>query len=313
MRFATHVEALTNALNDAHKNLESCVASLRDRDSTTSESAIGTQRHYAPQDCGTEEEPALHAYERLRRELGLALRECERGREPLLDLLRPSFADEDEEDEEDLVPALGPDAESSDSDKEAAHARSPSPSPFFSLPSSELTNAQQGTQQEEDEVDAAHPQSLESGDVLVVGLERLPPPGGIEQVFEADPDEGAPHHLARPRSKMSRAERIAAVKARRANDENADVDAGGAATKGWAGPGGDVVQELKDVIWKVGEQRRLRERRLREGMEMDARTEAEAAGRRELVDVDLVQADAAATTIDDVFMSPLSSSSPPPS
>jgi hypothetical protein len=64
----------------------------------------------------------------------------------------------------------------------------------------------------------------------------------------------------------------------------------------------------------------LRERRLREGMEMDARTEAEAAGRRELVDVDPVQADAAATTIDNVFMSPLSSSSssptqpsPPPS
>jgi hypothetical protein len=30
----------------------------------------------------------------------------------------------------------------------------------------------------------------------------------------------------------------------------------------WA-PVGDVVQELKDVIWKVGEQRRMREQRQR--------------------------------------------------
>jgi len=321
-RFATHVEALTNALNDAHKHLEFCVASLRDRHPTISESAIGTQRHHAPQDCDAEE-PALHAYERLRRELGLALRECERGREPLLDLLRPSSADEDEEDEEDLVPALGPDAESSDSDKDAAHARSPSPSPFFSLPSSERTNAQQGAQLEVDEEDAAHARGLERGDVLVVGLERLPPPGGIEQVFEADADadDGA-HRLARPRSKLSRAERIAAVKARRTtNDEDADVDADGSPTKRWAGPGGDVVQELKDVIWKVGEQRRLRERRLREEEDADAQTEAETAGRRELTDekqqlVDPAQADAAnattaAATIDDVFTSPLSPSSSP--
>jgi hypothetical protein len=306
-RFATHVEALTNAMNDAHKNLEFCVASLRDRDSTTS------QRHHAPQDCDTEE-PALHAYERLRRELGLALRECERGREPLLDLLRPTSADEDEEDEEDLVPALGPDAESSDSDKDVAHARSPSPSPFFSLPSSERTNAQPDTQREVDEEDAVQARCLErGGDVLVVGLERLPPPGGIEQVFEADADEEGAHRLARPRSKLSRAERIAAVKARRTNDKDADAD--GALTKRWAGPGGDVVQELKDVIWKVGERRRLRERRVREEEEdVDALTEAdsEAAGRRELADEKQQAVAANATTaIDDVFMSPLSSSSSP--
>jgi len=340
-RFATHVEVLTNALNDAREHLESCVASLRDRDPSA---AITSPPHRgAPQDTGG---PALHAYESFRRELGLALRECERGREPLLELLRPLSADEDEEDEEDeedRVPALGPDAESSDSDKDAAHARSPSPVPFLALASSARTNVvRQGA---EDEEDAAH--------VLVVGLERLPPPG-IEQVFEADvdADDGARHRLARPRSKLSRAERIATAKARRANPPNAllgmglstahevDEDGDGSLTgtgvggeRLWGGPGGDVVQELKDVIWKVGEQRRLRERRQRreeeeedgepEVEEAEAETEvAEAARGRQVdekqqqvgaqaqVNAAMVAANAATVaTREDVFTSP----PPPPS
>ncbi|KAI0295367.1 hypothetical protein B0F90DRAFT_1150236 [Multifurca ochricompacta] len=126
-RFAAHVDALTTALNDAREHLGSCVASLRDGPAVTDSNA-----HANPQDA-----PALHAYERVRRELGLALRECERGREPLLEILRPpraAFADDDEDEDEEGVPALGPDAESSDSDKEnVAGARSPSPPPFFSI------------------------------------------------------------------------------------------------------------------------------------------------------------------------------------
>jgi len=288
-RFATHVEALTNALNDARSNLESCVSSLRDRNPTAPSSSRDA-----------EDEPTLHAYERLRRELGLALRECERGREPLLELLHPPSADEDEEedDEEDRVPALGPDAESSDSDKEAPNARSPSPSPFF-----EQTNAllvQEKQQQQQGEEDG----------VFVVGVERLPPPG-IEQVFEADPDadedDGA-RRLARPRSKLSRAERIAAAKVRRANaDALPEMDEG----KRWGvGPGGDVVQELKDVIWKVGEQRRLREKMHREEEEEDGKYETQ-------VTPVVIAADAATTCVatgevDDVFTSSPSSSPLPP-
>ncbi|KAI0289581.1 hypothetical protein BC826DRAFT_1106930 [Russula brevipes] len=257
-RFAAHVDALTNALNDARESLESCVASLRDSDTTLTS-------HSPLQDADA---PALQAYERVRRELGLALRECERGREPLLELLRPPSADEDEEDEdEDRVPALGPDAESSDSDKDAAHARSPSLSPLFSARTTPL--AQEQEQQEGDEGgDGDENHDRERGGVLVVGLERLPPPG-IEQVFEADPDADAgddAHRLARPRSKLSRAERIAAVKSRRVNallgnagDDDGDSSPVGAGGEKQWGPGGDVVQELKDVIWKVGEQRRLRE------------------------------------------------------
>jgi hypothetical protein len=263
-RFAAHVDALTNALQDAREHLESCVSSLRDGTASTSGS---------PQDA-----PALRAYERLRRELGLALRECERGREPLLELLLPPrapFPDDDDDDDEE-VPALGPDAESSDSDKAA-----------FSLPSSPthatvLVEARPLDNEEEEGADAAR----DERGVLVVGLERLPAPG-IEQVFEADaadadvgPDADAdvdadgPRRLARPRSKLSRADRIAAAKARRTTTGGrgglglsvSDRD-GAEGVVQWA-PVGDVVQELKDVIWKVGEQRRMREQRQREEGEL---------------------------------------------
>ena len=257
-RFAAHVDALMNALYDAREHLESCVASLRDGATTT------TRR--SPQDS-----PALRAYECLRRELGLALRECERGREPLLELLLPPRAespDDEDEDEEEEVPALGPDAESSDSDKDASSraAISPPSSPTHAV----LVEARPPGNDEEDEgADGPAVKSHERG-VLVVGLEHLPAPG-IEQVFEADAGADVDVAPARPRSKLSRAERIAAAKARRARTGGLGLSVGsgqgdrdGAEGVQWA-PVGDVVQELKDVIWKVGEQRRMREQRQREG------------------------------------------------
>jgi len=295
-RFAAHVDAMTNALDDARENLESCVASLRDGTSTSTATATAKATHILNHRNSTQviDAPALHAYERLRRELGLALRECERGRDPLLELLCPPSADEDEEDEEDRVPALGLDAESSDSDKDALDARSPPPFSLSSVrtdtvPVQEKQHRQQQGDEEEDA--EAH------GDVLVVGLERLPPPG-IEQVFEVDADaddDSRTHRRARP--KLSRAERIAAAKARRAaaaeittsglglsvNALDHGEDTIGATaekqSKRWGGPGGDVVQELKDVIWKVGEQRRLREERMQqqERQQQQLVADAEAA------------------------------------
>jgi hypothetical protein len=250
-RFAAHVDALMNALQDAREHLESCVASLRGGGTATKN----------PQDT-----PALRAYECLRRELGLALRECERGREPLLELLLPPRADSEDEDEEEEVPALGPDAESSDSDKDASSraAHSPLSSPTHAV----LVEARPGDNEEDEDEGAAV--SAHGRDVLVVGLEHLPAPG-IEQVFEAadvdvaqDADADA-HTLVRPRSKLSRAERIAAAKARRATTGGLGLSVGdrdGTEAVQWA-PVGDVVQELKDVIWKVGEQRRMREQRQR--------------------------------------------------
>ena len=52
-------------------------------------------------------------------------------------------------------------------------------------------------------------------------MERVLPPS-IEQVFEADPDadgDDGPHLLARPRSKLSQAERIAPENVRRTKRE----------------------------------------------------------------------------------------------
>ena len=273
-RFAAHVDALTNALYDAREYLESCVASLRDDPISENQN---------PQDA-----PALRSYERLRRELGLALRECERGREPLLELLHPPRAmSPDEDEDEDELPALGPDAESSDSDKDASSSRA-ALSPLFSQPSSPthavLVEAQPPGNEEDE---GAHvPTAAHGRGVLVVGLEHLPTLG-IEQVFEADvgadidaaPDAGVDvddsRRLTRPRSKLSRAERIAAAKARRATTGGLGLSVGGQSDRDgaevvqWA-PVGDVVQELKDVIWKVGEQRRMREQQHREeGEELD--------------------------------------------
>jgi hypothetical protein len=278
-RFAAHVDAMTNALDDAREHLESCVASLRDGTSTSTATATATHTHNHRNSTQIIDAPALHTYERLRRELGLALRECERGREPLLELLRPPSADEDEEDEEDRVPALGLDAESSDSDRDVSHARSPPP---FSISPLSLSSVRTDTVLVQEK---AHRQQQGNGkedaeahsDVLVVGLERLPPPG-IEQVFEVDADADDDNRThRRPRPKLSRAERIAAAKVRRAAAaevpasslglsvialDHGEDTIGSTAEKQsnrWGGPGGDVVQELKDVIWKVGEQRRLRE------------------------------------------------------
>ena len=322
-RFAAHVDALTNALNDARDHLESCVASLRDDTSTTTSTTAATNSSHTHTHHGSTQDvidsPALQAYERLRRELGLALRECERGRGPLLELLRPPSAveDEDDDDEEDGVPSLGLDAESSDSDKEATRVRSPSPFSLSPPPLSSVREKQRRQEGDEEEDAAAH------GDVLVVGLERLPAPG-IEQVFEADADaddDSRAHR--RPRPKLSRAERIAAAKARRAaaadvitssglglsmfalDHENDGIGAGAEGPKRWGSPGGDVVQELKDVIWKVGEQRRLREERMQQ----------EELEKQQLASVDVAVVSVASTddvlvareqprTVEDVFTSP---------
>ena len=67
---------------------------------------------------GNSENPALQAYNRLHKELGYALRKCERGREQLLDILAPSkpAPETDEEDEfADAPPPLAHDLSSEDS------------------------------------------------------------------------------------------------------------------------------------------------------------------------------------------------------
>ncbi|PBK99957.1 hypothetical protein ARMGADRAFT_1059950 [Armillaria gallica] len=213
-RFAVHVDAISSALKDAREDLDQCVDALRDEAPLFSPSP----------------HPALEAYERLRRELGLALRECERGRERLLDIISPPHLDDDPDHDADPfsggIPDDLPGLASDDSDK----------------PDSSASPAEYG------DVTVDHHAAITE--------ERLPPPG-IEQVFESE--EGAGMLFHREKSKLSREERIKLVKQRRERGEPAVVprepDDGGLKVEKW-GPGGEVVQELKDVIWKVGEKRR---------------------------------------------------------
>ncbi|KAI0765627.1 hypothetical protein BD413DRAFT_482153, partial [Trametes elegans] len=253
-RFGGHVDAISTALNDARDNLEECVAALRDassrRSSLQSQSDTG-----AP---SVQDHPAFQAYDRLRKELGFALRECERGRERLLDILAGprSIADgAEDEDASPHTPGLKQDSGSESSEKGPV-------SPSALVGEHGPGDAGLGLELElgrEHALDDATAHLL-----LATSSQHLPAPGA-EQVFEAETGGAAP--FARERAKLSREERIRLAKARRASGlrmfsssslassiDGAEVPPQPRGER-W-GPGGEVVQELKDVIWKVSEKRR---------------------------------------------------------
>ncbi|KAF9465535.1 hypothetical protein BDZ94DRAFT_1188976 [Collybia nuda] len=254
-RFATHVEAITAALDDARNNLADCVAALREERvlAVSPKRRSRSRRSMQVPDDSVPESRALEAYERLRRELGLALRECERGRERLLDIVFPPNLREDSDSDEDL-PGLGHDA-SDDSDKVD------SAFPFDDDIEPEGVGGY--TMVAVDSAEAAL-DDVTSHLLLTASTQHLPPPG-IEQVYEAD--SGNVGMFTRERSKLTREERIRLVKARRESGGSVlglgeDISSTlplekekHSGVEMW-GPGGDVVQELKDVIWKVGERRR---------------------------------------------------------
>ncbi|KDR80851.1 hypothetical protein GALMADRAFT_91528 [Galerina marginata CBS 339.88] len=265
-RFAAHVAAISSALDDARDDLEQCVDALKS-DSAPSNTSGSSRRlrhstsfsravsSAANQDAEEEEPRALQAYERLRRELGVALRECERGRERLLELVYPPLILSDEEEEFDDLPSLGHDG-SDDSDKPDPNIPSSEDEADLSTNAARLaTSVVNNESGEGAPVDDASPHLL-----LATSSLHLPRPG-IEEVFEAD--TGAKVLFSREKSKLSREERIKLAKARR--ESGLGLANGVSASDGaepvkmsmekW-GPGGEVVQELKDVIWKVSERKR---------------------------------------------------------
>lgn len=254
-RFAAHVAAISSALDDARDHLEECVAALKaDPACAANESPSKGRRHARMLSAGppeVEEPYALQAYERLRRELGLALRECERGRGQLLDVINPQLMPSDDDEEFDDLPGLAHDA-SDDSDK--ADPASPYDDEGEAAPRDRsavvATTGGEGSGPLMDDA-TAHL-------LLAASTQSLPLPG-IEEVFEAD--TGAKVAFKREKSGLSREERIKLAKARRESGMGlglgrGDADGGGAVGVEKWGPGGEVVQELKDVIWKVGERRR---------------------------------------------------------
>ncbi|KIK04588.1 hypothetical protein K443DRAFT_120938 [Laccaria amethystina LaAM-08-1] len=206
--------------------LKQCVAALKE--DPTSASNTRSLRHsrslnHLVEDFAVEEHPALQAYERLR--LTNAM-------------IRTVFR----------VTGLGQGV-SDDSDK------------------------QDPTSPSEDEGDPVRNAGLtvvspDSGEVVLddatqhlllgTSTQHLPLPGA-EQVFEADTGGGVV--FSRERSKLTRGERIKMAKARRESGGGGiglgfSTDLFVAEKRGiekW-GPGGEVVQELKDVIWTFGEQ-----------------------------------------------------------
>lgn len=237
-RFAAHVDAISTALNEARLHLEQTVASLRDPSPAEGVTSAGGSATVA------QEHPAFQAYDRLRKELGFALRECERGREQLLDIVSGPRIPPTNEDADDS-PGLGQDSESEPSER-------PGPSsPAIRLPDLANESVTLALSPGDEQLDDATAHLL-----LTASSQHLPPPG-IEQVYEADTGVVAP--FTRERSKLTREERIKLAKSRRESAVSDLMDPSEQSRRSsverW-GPGGEVVQELKDVIWKVSEKRR---------------------------------------------------------
>ncbi|KXN91118.1 hypothetical protein AN958_02894 [Leucoagaricus sp. SymC.cos] len=268
-RFAGHVAAIQSALEDARGYLQDCVGALNESEERSSLHPPSAGPPEADSETGEEHHPALRAFERLRRELGFALRECERGRSRLIDVVTPlqPLGDDREVEgaaSEEKLPALGHDSHSEESDR--ADGVSPLHSEDGMKDNVAIVDSEQETGRIMDDA------SLEL--LLSANTDHLPPAHiGAEQIFETDTSVTTLTPV-RPKTKLSREERIKLVKARResglglvtaigvglgAGSEPSSLihDSGGEGGYGekW-GPGGDVVQELKDVIWKVGEKRR---------------------------------------------------------
>ncbi|KAG2093116.1 uncharacterized protein F5147DRAFT_721459 [Suillus discolor] len=235
-RFAAHVDAISSALNDARDHLEQCVTSLKE------DTPFGhSLQSLAPSIGEPPSHPALLAYERLRREIGLALRECERGRERLTNIVLPPSPSPEEPDD---LPTLALDMGSDDSDK-----------PDEASPGMDAQNEDIGLTVISPSGEMFDVDDASSPLLLAASSHHLPPPG-IEQVFEAE--TGNLPAFTRERSKMTREERIKLTRAHRKSGGGGvgvETDEHASKIERW-GPGGEVVQELKDVIWKVGERRR---------------------------------------------------------
>ena len=250
-RFMEHIAAMKKGLEDAKEYLDECVAALylaeppvtRPSLSSECEGEMETGDHH----------PVFLAYERSRRELGFALRECERGRNRLLDIVKlPQILGPEGEGSEG-TPGLGHDSFSEESDK-ADNVVSPS-------------HSEDGIKDDVSVVDAGEASKTDDATqelLLNAGIDDLPPAHiNPEQVFEADTSVVSSTTIC-PRAKVNREARIKLVKARRESvlglnkgleSSPAIRDSEGGYDERW-GPGRDVMQELKDVIRKVGERRR---------------------------------------------------------
>lgn len=259
-RFSDHVNGLLEAMDNAKLQLKECISVVQ--------TVVDGPSALPYADNPPALQNALQSYDKLRKELSAALREFERGRGSLLDLIKyqnqqqesqQQHADESDGEDEDGLPSLALDQSSNEADSEDRHG------PLLPVHSA-IYNP-------EHDVITSPPmvavEDLASQHLLITADPgHLPPPHGIEQVFAYDHSkEDAGRQTAsaafnRERSKLSREERIALAKAKRTAAQTGSLstiagsgnDSGG--EPAW-GPGGEVVQELKHVISRVEERRKL--------------------------------------------------------
>ncbi|KAG8901124.1 Arp2/3 complex subunit, actin nucleation center [Tulasnella sp. 403] len=182
--------------------------------------------------------------------LCIALREFERGRGSLLDLIKnktaqPPPPEESEPDvDDDGVPALAHDQSSNDAESDDRH-----------MPLLPVHAAIYDPHGIEDDTAVAVEDPATQHLLITADPRHLPPPHGLEQVFTYDArNEPVPPKYTRERSRLSREERIALAKAKRSSATQPSSSSG-RSDEAW-GPGGEVVQELKSVISRVEETRK---------------------------------------------------------
>jgi len=255
-RFVRHMETMQNALTEAQLALRETVQMLASSSSSSSSADDHSSMIVQEQEAG---------YDRLRSALGVALRECERGRGPLMDHLHPSnfglglrlgdTIPEELEDSDHLRESMPQLIHDDNDDPERSSTESMSMAHPHALSAlrgdgDALATIVEGSRSVDEPESHAHVPTLQQL------LEQAFVSEGREQVFEAEPvDHHSQAGFERQRATLSREERIKLVKARRTNTELIPEN-GKALKKRKSRPGLDVIQELKDVIWQVGERRR---------------------------------------------------------
>jgi len=221
-KFISQAEATESALDQASDALRACTSSVR---------KLAEMPLSADEKLNSAASAALQAYETLRRDLGLALRNCERARDPLLGLI-PKASDAGSDSDEPAVPALAQDQSS------AADSDSGRGDPALDSPDA-LEYVSRGPAMTDDVT-----RHLLAG----TSASHLPPPGD-EQLFEA---ESAPSTRGpRERPILSREERIALAKSKRERAQQSPVTP-------VLRPGGEIVEELKQVISRVNSRKNHR-------------------------------------------------------
>jgi hypothetical protein len=220
-KFISQAEAIESALDQAGDALRACTSSVR---------KLAGMPLGADEKLDSAASAALQAYEMLRRDLGLALRDCERARDPLLGLI-PKASDAGSDSDEPAVPPLAQD-QSSAADSDSGR------DPMLDSPDA-LEYVSRGPAMTDDVT-----RHLLAG----TSASHLPPPGE-EQLFEAvsAPSTRGP----RERPSLSRAERIAQAKAKRESAHQSPVAP-------VLRPGGEIVEELKQVISRVNHRKNYR-------------------------------------------------------